>query len=480
MNQIYQIPDEYFFRLHHVRPRFKSNVEEVLLYVANSISDLNTLPEKEFNEQLNAVLRNLGKNQTAKQKTINNWRTEIAALFSFIQETETGKLFPSLMAKRLAKNQYLDEFFNYFLYTFQYPAGHNKNHAVIEQIQKGIQFQPCKFILQIFQAACELSDKPFSLTAEELTQCAYFDLRVTAEHSKTAHDVAKHIIENRENKIEYSHEYEQLKTKDGNYPSAGDVYRYAGDILDYMVLANLLKTKGTQYYYYLNTDNPDLINRHLQNTAYFNQYDCFYHQEEISNAEIRALERQWFDYVNQFDNIAEFSPSLNQAEQADIAVLVQEYYAKMQGKELLPAKIFGDYGETLILAHEYLRTKGQSNRQHLINKIPTPLGVGYDLQSIEIEKHKRYIEVKSTRSKKAINSNRFKLTPNEWDSAETLGDSYFIYYLVMNETGKNIFIIQNPAKKYRENLLKIDSHFMVEFLPQAGKWQPLLEVSCSE
>ena len=480
MNQIYQIPDEYFFRLHHVRPRFQSNVEEVLLYVANSISDLNTLPEKEFNEQLNAVLRNFGKNQTAKQKTINNWRTEIAALFSFIQETETGKLFPSLMAKRLAENQYLDEFFNYFLYTFQYPAGHNKNHAVIEQIQKGIQFQPCKFILQIFQAACELSDKPFSLTAEELTQCAYFDLRVTAEHSKTAHDVAKHIIENRENKIEYSHEYEQLKTKDGNYPSAGDVYRYAGDILDYMVLANLLKTKGTQYYYYLNTDNPDLINRHLQNTAYFNQYDCFYHQEEISNAEIRALERQWFDYVNQFDNIAEFSPSLNQAEQADIAVLVQEYYAKMQGKELLPAKIFGDYGETLILAHEYLRTKGQSNRQHLINKIPTPLGVGYDLQSIEIEKHKRYIEVKSTRSKKAINSNRFKLTPNEWDSAETLGDSYFIYYLVMNETGKNIFIIQNPAKKYRENLLKIDSHFMVEFLPQASKWQPLLEVSCSE
>ncbi|WP_308084404.1 MULTISPECIES: protein NO VEIN domain-containing protein [Neisseria] len=480
MNQIYQIPDEYFCRLHHVRPRFKSNVEEVLLYVANSISDLNTLPEKEFNEQLNAVLRNFGKNQTVKQKTINNWRTEIAALFSFIQETETGKLFPSLMAKRLAENQYLDEFFNYFLYTFQYPAGHNKNHAVIEQIQKGIQFQPCKFILQIFQAACELSDKPFSLTAEELTQCAYFDLRVTAEHSKTAHDVAKHIIENRENKIKYSHKYEQLKKENGDYPSAGDVYRYAGDILDYMVLANLLKTKGTQYYYYLNTDNPDLINRHLQNTAYFNQYDCFYHQEEISNAEIRALERQWFDYVNQFDNIAEFSPSLNQAEQADIAVLVQEYYAKMQGKELLPAKIFGDYGETLILAHEYLRTKGQSNRQHLINKIPTPLGVGYDLQSIEIEKHKRYIEVKSTRSKKAINSNRFKLTPNEWDSAETLGDSYFIYYLVMNETGKNIFIIQNPAKKYRENLLKIDSHFMVEFLPQAGKWQPLLEVSCSE
>lgn len=208
MSETYQIPEEYFFRLHHIRPRFKSNVEEVLLYVANSISDLGKLPEKAFNEQLNAVLRNFGKNQMAEQKTINNWRTEIAALFSFIQETENNELLPSKMAKRLAENQFLDEFFNYFLYSFQYPAGHNKSHAVIAQIQNGIQFRPCQFILQIFQAACKLSDKPFYLTAEELTQCAYFDLRVTSHQTKTANDVAKQIIENRENKVSYNYKYE--------------------------------------------------------------------------------------------------------------------------------------------------------------------------------------------------------------------------------------------------------------------------------
>lgn len=480
MSETYQIPEEYFFRLHHIRPRFKSNVEEVLLYVANSISDLGKLPEKAFNEQLNAVLRNFGKNQTAEQKTINNWRTEIAALFSFIQETENNELLPSKMAKRLAENQFLDEFFNYFLYSFQYPAGHNKSHAVIAQIQNGIQFRPCQFILQIFQAACKLSDKPFYLTAEELTQCAYFDLRVTSHQTKTANDVAKQIIENRENKVSYNHKYEQLKTESGNYPSLGDVYRYAGDILDYMVLANLLKTKGTGHYYYLNTDNTDLIKRHLDNTAWFSQYADFYGKQEISARELTVLEKKWFDYVNQFDNIAEFEPSLNETEKADIAALIQEYYAKMKGQESVSTKIIGDLGETLILAHEYLRTKGKSNRQHLINKIPTSLGVGYDLQSIEIEKNKRYIEVKSTRSKKAINSNRFKLTPNEWDSAETLGNRYFIYYLVMNESSKNIFIIQNPVQKYHDNLIKVDSSLTVEFTPQAGEWQPLLEVSCSE
>lgn len=31
----YQIPDKYWFRIHFVRPRFKSNIENVLLYMAN-------------------------------------------------------------------------------------------------------------------------------------------------------------------------------------------------------------------------------------------------------------------------------------------------------------------------------------------------------------------------------------------------------------------------------------------------------------
>ncbi|HDR1497566.1 TPA: DUF3883 domain-containing protein, partial [Pasteurella multocida] len=144
-------------------------------------------------------------------------------------------------------------------------------------------------------------------------------------------------------------------------------------------------------------------------------YDDFYHQDEISTFEIRELEKHWFDYVNNFENIDEFLPKLDAQETEDISALVQEYYSRLQGKKDLPTKIFGDYGETLILAHEYLRTQNISNRQHLINKIPTPLGVGYDLQSIDIPKNKRYIEVKTTKSKKALNSNRFKLTPNEWD-----------------------------------------------------------------
>lgn len=474
--QKYKIPDEYFFRLHHVRPRFKNDVEEVLLYVATSISEMEVQPEKEFNAELDRVLIGFKKNASLTSKTIENWRTEISALFAYIQEKD-NQLQPSKMAIRLATNQYLDEFFNYFLYSFQYPGGHIKPHNIIKQIEAGVNFKPCYFILQLLIEGEKITGKPFSITAEELTQCAYFDLRVTRD-GKHPGEIAKIILEHRSAKIEYDHHYDQLKNeKTGAYPSNGDVCRYAGDILDYMVLANLLQHKGTGYYYYLNTESFDAIDFHINHAVWFNQYDKFYNQEEIKNSEISEIEETWFSFVNQFENIDAFAPHLDQSEQESISNLIQEYYARMTGDKKVPTKIIGDYGESLILAHEYLRTKDRSNRQHLINKIPTPLGVGYDIQSVEFEKKKRYIEVKTTKSRKAITNNRFKLTPNEWDTAETMGDNYFIYYLVVNDETKKVFLIQNPVKQYEQGNLKIDNNLVVEFSKTSGQWIKLLEIT---
>lgn len=164
-NLKYKIPDKYVFPLHHVRPRFKNDVEEVLLYVANSISQLEILPLKEFNDTLNEILKNFRDNRTKEKKTLDNWRTEISALFAFIQR-EGNSYKSSLMAQRLSNNQYLDELFNYFLFSFQYPGGHIKNYRVIEQIKKNIKFKPCKFILQLLKEGEKLSSKNFYITAE--------------------------------------------------------------------------------------------------------------------------------------------------------------------------------------------------------------------------------------------------------------------------------------------------------------------------
>ncbi len=277
--QKYKIPDKYFFRLHHVRPRYKDDVEEALLYVVTSIAELDSFEKKEYRTELNSKLREFKNNRKSEEKTIDNWRTEISAIFALIQE-EDSYFKPSKMAIRLANNQYLDEFFNYFLYSFQYPGGHIKSHNIIKQIEAGVKFKPCNFILQLLIEGEKLTGKPFSVTAEELTQCAYFDLRVTRD-GKHPKDVARIILKHRADKIEYDHHYDQLKNeKTGKYPSNGDLCRYAGDILDSTALANLLQHKGTGYYDYLNDDNKEAINYHLNKAVWFNQYDKFYNQQE--------------------------------------------------------------------------------------------------------------------------------------------------------------------------------------------------------
>jgi len=95
------------------------------------------------------------------------------------------------------------------LYSFQYPGGHIKPQNVIKQIKAGIRFKPCKFILQLLAAGEQITNKPFYITAEELTQCAFFDLRITRDAIDTK-EVVKLIVSNRGNKIEYDHKYEQL------------------------------------------------------------------------------------------------------------------------------------------------------------------------------------------------------------------------------------------------------------------------------
>ena len=80
----YSTPEEYYFRIHHARSRFKGNVESVLLFMANEISKIPRLPNKEFIVRLNNAIRLFPGNAMITPKTINNWRTEISALFGFI------------------------------------------------------------------------------------------------------------------------------------------------------------------------------------------------------------------------------------------------------------------------------------------------------------------------------------------------------------------------------------------------------------
>ena len=99
----YKVPEEYFFRVHHVRPRFKGDIENVLIYVAEEISRVGEKEVDKFVEEVNAALFRYPGNAHRELKTINNWRTEISALFGFIEHTNTTDK-PGRRAIELAKS----------------------------------------------------------------------------------------------------------------------------------------------------------------------------------------------------------------------------------------------------------------------------------------------------------------------------------------------------------------------------------------
>lgn len=178
---MYKIPDEYFFRIHHVRPRFKGDIENVLIYMAEEISRIGECETAEFVQRINAAIYKYPGNAHRELKTINNWRTEISALFGFIEHTETTDK-PGLRAVELANNQDLVECFKVFLYNFQYPGAHIKPKNVLEQIEAGVHFKPAQYILKLLRYANKEGGNSIGLTKFEVCHCIFNDLRVTRDN----------------------------------------------------------------------------------------------------------------------------------------------------------------------------------------------------------------------------------------------------------------------------------------------------------
>ena len=100
----YKIPEEYYFRIHHVRPRFKGDIENVLIYMAEEITRVGEQPTDEFVKKVNEAIYRYPGNAHRELKTINNWRTEISALFGFVEHTDKTEK-PGRRAIELASNE---------------------------------------------------------------------------------------------------------------------------------------------------------------------------------------------------------------------------------------------------------------------------------------------------------------------------------------------------------------------------------------
>lgn len=480
----YRIPDEYFFRIHHVRPRFKGDIENVLIYMAEEISKVGEKPTDEFVSAVNAAIYRYPGNAHRELKTINNWRTEISALFGFIEHTATTDK-PGRRAIELAERQDLVECFKVFLYNFQYPGAHIKPKNVLEQIEAGVHFKPAQYILKLLRHANKDGGNSIGLTKFEVCHCIFNDLRVTRDN-EGVEKTWERILQNRKNGYEYD--------------QTGDVIRYAGDIIDYMEIANLLKTYDSRMYY-LNTLEEEAIIKFCESSEWFAEYDVMLKNRNGSMQAVKDCTTGWFSYVNRdiqntdfatdilayiasdADELKALKDNITTEQDATVSDLIDRdnelqrriasYYDAFTTKDI------GDIGESLVHGHECMRVKigGREDLIHLIKRIPTQFAVGYDISSVELDERKRYIEVKTTISSKPLHFNRIHLTKNEWNTASSTHDRYYVYRLLLSKSERKLFLLQDPVGLYKKDMIDMipGDGADITFDPQSvGRFEELL------
>lgn len=446
---MYQIPTPFFLRLHHPRPRFKTEIEDVLIYFATEITAIGRQRNLVFKSALNNAIKRYGENITSTQKTIDNWRTEIDALFGFVIDDGEYSA-PSTRAIELATEQDLVKFFKLFCYHFQYPGGFVKPKNNLEFIRQRVNFKPVHYIIRTLFEAEQETGKRAGINKAEATHCIFNDLRVTRDN-RAVMDTWKLITDNRDSNVHYDWK--------------GDVIRYAGDILDYAVQANLL-VKRQNNMYYINHVEDLAIQRFLNPdpSDHFNYYAELPSVDSVTLEDVKKLDQEWVKYFNtdredsffDTDILALLSDGSTENYEA-LKQQIDNIDDIIDAEEMSSTGVIGSVGESLIIQHERARitSEGRPDLKHLIKLIPPVYAVGYDINSVEADAVKRLIEVKTTASPKPVDFKRFHLTPNEWDAAKSYGEKYYVYRLMVTKGSVKLRLIKDPITEYKLGNLDI-------------------------
>jgi len=499
ITEFYQISDSDWHRIHFVRPRFKSNIENVLLYMANECCRIPSCSCEEYSSRYFNAIKMFPGNIDMADKTLHNWRTEIPALFGFYNEDKDIDVTKtSEMAKFLHENQDLTQFMKLFLYSFQFPGGHMKPQDLKDIIAHNIRFKPAKTIIQVLMAGNEIlssqdSIKEMSISAEEATYCIFNDIRVTSGKVSPA-EVAKIILDNRKAGIKYYNSKDpKVMSLTGKARSKGDMTRYAGDILDYMELANLLDSHNG--YFTLKGNESASIKAFAEDTTFFTGYDRLYHKHGIETSELSKIEPLWFDYVNRSmrpdlfktdirallsadDDIdVIFDDSLTPSDTAEIEEAFDARIHDVVASENKTTKDIGNLGEALICGHEKMRLKlhGYEEFVRLVQIVDSPsYHPGFDIDSYEADgtEDHRYIEVKTTISKQKIQMYGFHMSPNEWRVAGTIKEHYCVYRLMLSEKDKTLFVLRDPVRLYKTDKIEAEPRDGMEISFSTDMFEP--------
>ncbi|MEE3416174.1 MAG: DUF3883 domain-containing protein [Prevotella sp.] len=463
----YRVPDEFWYRIHFVRPRFKSNIENVLLYMASECCKIPKCSCEEYNKRYLRAIRMFPGNADMADKTLQNWRTEIPALFSFYIEDKSKNITEtSRMAKFLYENQDLTQFLRLFLLSFQFPGGHLKPQDLEDIIYNNIRFKPARTIIEVLMTGNEIlseqnSQKEMSVSAEEATFTIFNDIRVTSGR-KNSKSIAQTILDNRKNHLKYYNPADiQSKSLKGTSRKKGDVTRYACDILDYMELANLLEKHNG--YYYLKGNELSALKVFVNDKTWFDGYERFYGKKDLKASMLSQVEPLWFEYVNDSMRPDLFRTDVRSLFNKDesIDIIFDDRIKSVISSDDSTTKDIGNLGEAIICSHEKMRLKinGYEDFVKLVQVVDGPsYHPGFDIDSYEADgtEDHRYIEVKTTISKRQIKMFGFHMSPNEWRVANTIKEHYCVYRLMLSEDSKTLFVLRNPVHLYKTDKIEAE------------------------
>jgi len=271
------------------------------------------------------------------------------------------------------------------------------------------------------------------------------------------------------------------------YEAVGDVIRYAGDILDYMQIANLLTSYNGKEFY-LNHKENETLYLFDGSKSWFSAYDSILGKEMPFDV-INRYRCQWFKYVNTEEKDVDFSTDIlafvdNQENiSEETHKRFKDYLDHLSSFENLKTKDIGDIGESLVISHEKQRLKlaGRDDLVHLVKFVPTDFAVGYDVSSREYDASLRNIEVKTTVSSKPIVFSKIHMSPNEWQAAKSYLSRYYVYRLMISKYEIKLFIMNNPVQLYKDDKIDISPNNGVDvtFSETAGRYEELLEWEAS-
>ena len=199
---------------------------------------------------------------------------------------------PSRLANELSNEQDFISFFKCFTTKLQFPGGHIKEKFSCELISLGIKFKPAELFLKVIILLGQISKDQAYITKDEATYILLNDTRFLKVDSDLSIAV-KIIQQNR------SEQYLEYSGQVGCPKSHGDQTRTAGDILDYMELANILQRKGRKFL--INISELKVIDRFLKSPDLFQGYDSFYGNDELKASDLSGFRAEWFNYVNELD-----------------------------------------------------------------------------------------------------------------------------------------------------------------------------------